>query len=107
VVRKASLPIAARRYRIGTFHKSRTSAKCSGKSRRRQLWTGVPALEQIADVSRELVDSMRRPFLGDRSHRDPARDLAQRNAAISPSKCFGGSEIEFHLVLVASRRNKN
>jgi signal transduction histidine kinase/ligand-binding sensor domain-containing protein len=56
------------------------------------------ALDQIADVSRELVDSMSDIVWATDPHRDRLGDLAQRMRQFA-GEVLGGSEIEFHLIL--------
>jgi signal transduction histidine kinase len=56
------------------------------------------ALAQIADVSRELVDSMSDIVWATDPHRDRFADLAQRMRQFA-GEVLGGSEIEFQLIL--------
>jgi signal transduction histidine kinase/ligand-binding sensor domain-containing protein len=66
---------------------------------RRQSSQGAgSALDQIADVSRDLVDSMSDIVWATDPNRDQVGDLAQRMRQFA-GEVLGGSEIEFHLML--------
>jgi two-component sensor histidine kinase len=66
--------------------------------RRGSLRNSGSALDQIADVSRELVDSMSDIVWATDPHRDRVGDLAQRMRQFA-GEVLGGSDIEFQVLL--------
>jgi ligand-binding sensor domain-containing protein/signal transduction histidine kinase len=68
--------------------------------RRQSSRSPESALEQIANVSRELVDSMSDIVWATDPSRDQAKDLAQRMRQFA-GEVLGGSDITFHLMLDA------
>jgi ligand-binding sensor domain-containing protein/signal transduction histidine kinase len=66
--------------------------------RKRSFRDSGSALDQIADVSRELVDSMSDIVWATDPNRDRVGDLAQRMRQFA-GEVLGGSEIEFQLLL--------
>jgi signal transduction histidine kinase len=74
-------------------------------ARKKLAPSGTGALDQIADVSRELVDSMSDIVWATDPNRDRVGDFAERMREFA-GEVLGGSDIEFRLALTAIDANQ-